>query len=153
ELAFTPRVDVPDSVYSLSSLGDFDGDGIGDLILGDSHSSVVDYDPDFGSIYLFSHQLWAVFLEADGTPRLTTPLLGRGSFGYEGDDRLFGRSVEVLGDIDGDGIADLTVGEPGADSVTTCLMNPIPAPFGNEVKSSRRIPELQQLTELAFGSS
>ena len=70
---------------SLTSLGDFDGDGVNDLAVGARHG---------GAVYL-------LMLNATGTVKSSVKITGSS---------YFGSSVASLGDLDGDGVTDLAVG-------------------------------------------
>jgi hypothetical protein len=86
---FTPLPSFQFFGTSVASLGDLDGDGNPDLAVG----------------ALFVAKVYIVFLEADGAVKSMQPIdLDTG----EGD---FGNAVASLGDLDGDGITDLAVGE------------------------------------------
>ena len=93
---------------SLSSLGDLDGDGIGDLAVG------APGDNDGGGSRGAVHML---FLNADGTVKESQTIsdtYGGLSADLSNGDR-FGKSVTTLGDLDGDGVIDLAVGAVGDD--------------------------------------
>jgi hypothetical protein len=86
--------------FSLSSWGDLDGDGVGDLAV----SAPLDDDggADLGA-------LWILFLKADGTVKFEQKISAtEGAFGglLDPNDH-FGVSVACLDDLDGDGNADL----------------------------------------------
>ena len=90
---------------SVAGIGDADGDGIVDLAVGAM------FDDDGGSS---AGGLFIIFLDTDanvkGAQKLSN-LYGNFSSFYTLDaDDLFGRSVASLGDVDGDGVADLIVG-------------------------------------------
>jgi len=84
---------------SVAGAGDFDGDGIPDLMVG-AHEADPNGRTDAGSVYLYSG--------ADGS------LIRRhdGSNSYDS----FGRAVANVGDATGDGVPDLVVGAYRADS-------------------------------------
>ncbi len=92
--------------YALASLGDLDGDGVGDLAVGAPR------DDDGG----FNRgAVWILFLNADGTVKSHQKISDtQGGFtGILDAADLFGWSVAALGDLDGDGVGDLAVGAPG----------------------------------------
>jgi hypothetical protein len=93
---------------SLASLGDLDGDGIGDLAVG------APLDDDGG---LGRGAVWVLFLNTDGTVKSHQKISStEGSFtGTLDDGDVFGASVASLGDLDGDGVGDLAVGTSGDD--------------------------------------
>jgi len=78
---------------SVASAGDFNGDRIGDYVVGATGSAAV-----AGRVY--------VFLGGDGVPA-TPDLVLIGQLG-----EAFGRSVASAGDINGDGFDDIIVGAP-----------------------------------------
>ncbi len=95
---------------SVSGAGDVNGDGVDDLIVGARYA-----DPAGKSS---AGESYVVFGRADGTKvSLADIAAGSGGFvinGIDPDDRS-GRSVSGAGDVNGDGLADVIVGAPGAD--------------------------------------
>jgi len=101
---------------SLAFLGDLDGDGVGDLAVGADDASAPALDQGL---------VWILLLNADGTVKDETAIgMGSGGFGgvLEQSDR-FGSSLAALGDLDGDGVTDLAVGEIGDDDGGSGLNN------------------------------
>ena len=91
---------------SVTSLGDLDGDGVTDLAVG----AILNDE----GVYLDRGAVHVLFLNANGLVRrsaeinsstLNGPVLNVGDH--------FGSSVSSLGDLDGDGVADLAVGASG----------------------------------------
>lgn len=87
---------------ALGSLGDLDGDGVGDLAVGSAHDDIS------GAV---SGAVYMLLLNTDGSVKASTTIASEINGGpalatYDS----FGRSVTVTGDLDGDGIVDLAVG-------------------------------------------
>ncbi len=94
---------------SVAPLGDMDGDGVVDLVVGASFADV-------GATNAGS--VWVLFMNPNGTVKSSQQIAsGVGGFGFplSGSD-YFGFSVEGLGDIDGDGVPDMAVGAYGEDT-------------------------------------
>jgi hypothetical protein len=116
---------------SLVSLGDLDGDGVSDLAVGA-------YADDTGGTGRGA--VYVLFLNADGTIKSSQKIAsGMGGGPILANSDYFGRSVALLGDLDGDGVNDLAVGahEHGVDSrgaVYVLFLN-----ANGTVKSSQKI--------------
>lgn len=88
--------------YSISDAGDLDGDGYFDLVVGASGTNSHD-----GAVYVWYGGPGG--LSSLGADLTLDPVPGNQGF--------FGYSVSAAGDIDGDGIDDLVVGETDGDNL------------------------------------
>lgn len=100
---------------SATSLGDLDGDGVGDVAVGSSK------DNDAGTGSFAGNHLGAVyilFLNRDGTVKAEQKISDtEGNFrGFLKIGDNFGTSLSNLGDLDGDNITDIAVGAIGDDN-------------------------------------
>jgi len=99
---------------AVGGIGDLSGDTILDIAVGAPGDD--DGGTDQGAV-------WNLFLRQDGTVLNEAKISAiDGNFGGNLDDGdRFGSSLTVLGDLDGDGIADLAVGAPGDEDNNTVL--------------------------------
>ncbi|WP_036487183.1 integrin alpha, partial [Myxosarcina sp. GI1] len=99
------------SGFSVSSAGDFNGDGINDLIIGAPNK--YEFDSESGESYLV---FGGTEIGSDGSIELSS-LNGSNGFVIDGinvGDRV-GFSVSEVGDINNDGFSDVIIGAPYAD--------------------------------------
>ena len=91
---------------SVDFVGDVDGDGVHDLVVGasgdDSHAR------DSGAAYL-------LFMNADGTAKSAVKITGADVPSLRAGD-YFGAGVAGIGDVNGDGVPDVAVGADGDDA-------------------------------------
>jgi hypothetical protein len=86
--------------YAVAGLGDVNGDGVPDMVIGVPKANASDVLPDVGTAYIFSGADGSLIRELD--PPVQT-LSGR-----------FGSAVANAGDVDHDGVNDIIIGAPGA---------------------------------------
>jgi hypothetical protein len=88
---------------SMAFVGDLDGDGLDDFIVGEPRSG---YGADgYGRAYVVRGPLWGNPSVADIADRLAA----------DSEEDRFGFAVAPAGDVDGDGVTDLVVGAPYSD--------------------------------------
>ena len=86
---------------SVAGVGDLDGDGVSDVVVG------ADLDDDGGSDH---GAVYVLFLNADGTVKAEQKISDTaGGFTTTLDSDFFGHRVAGLGDVDGDGLNDIAV--------------------------------------------
>ncbi len=106
--------------FSVSSIGDVDGDGLDDLIIGAPEVGRGGIS-DLGSSYLVTAadlaDADAADGSADGVIDLGNVATQTGSYRFDGTENgdLSGISVSSAGDVDGDGLGDLIIGASGAN--------------------------------------
>ena len=95
---------------SLVDIGDLDGDGVTDLVVGAAHHD--EGGADTGAV-------WILFLNNDGTVKSHQKIsVNEGNFtGVLDPDTRFGSSVENMGDFDGDGMPDFDLLDYEVDKV------------------------------------
>ena len=95
--------------FSVSAVGDINGDGLDDLIMGAPESDVNGFS---------SGQAYVVFGRSGGFPTTLNLASLNGSTGFRIDglaqEHRLGLSVSGAGDLNGDGLGDIIVGAPGA---------------------------------------
>lgn len=102
--------------YSISALGDLNGDGSAEVLIG-AYGADAGGEVDAGKAYL----VWGS--NAFGsTESLSALAAGGGAVVFDGGEahEFAGRAVANAGDVNGDGLDDILIGAPGADGGTGC---------------------------------
>lgn len=132
---------------SVTRIGDLDLDGIPDIAVGANRDD--DGGNNHGAIYI-------IFLNADGSEKSQQKISDTaGSFaGVLQDHDEFGRAIESLGDLDGDGVSDIAVGTPldddgGADKGAFWVLF---MERDGTVKAHQKVSQLSGVVGLPIGS-
>ena len=100
--------------WSLANIGDYDGDGVDDLVAG---SYTEGPGSNQGAIFI-------MFMNTDGSLDKTIEINSGTTNGPDlSNNNQFGWSVANIGDLNGDGVTDLAVGARGDDTVHILFMN------------------------------
>jgi len=116
--------------YAVAGIGDVNGDGIPDLLVGVPKKDVSEDLPDVGSAYIFSGANGSFIRSLD------PPAQG----GAEANGR-FGTAVANAGDVNGDGVSDILIGAPGQgrayvfNGATGALIRTITSPVAETLPS------------------
>lgn len=120
---------------SVAGIGDLNRDGISDMVAG-SYGDNYGVNSNSGAVYI-------LFLNSNGTvksyQKIAQNLGGLGNILGGAD--VFGTSVASIGDINGDGIADIAVGAPGLGSTQTGSVYILFLNTNGTVKSVQKISQ------------
>jgi len=124
---------------SVANLGDFDGDGITDIVVGAYHDDDGGYNT--GAVYI-------LFLNSDGTVKSSQKISSsEGNFkGVIDSGDCWGNAITVLNDFDGDGVTDIAVGahknySPGSEMKRVGAVHILFLNSDGTVKSSQEISD------------
>ena len=126
---------------AISSIGDFDDDGITDIVVGAYHDDDGGYNT--GAVYI-------LFLNSDGTVKNSQKISStEGNFqGIIDSGDCWGNAITSLNDFDGDGITDIAVGahknySPGSEMKRVGAVHILLLNSDGTVKSSQEISDTQ----------
>ena len=118
--------------FSVANIGDLDGDGVNDIAAGGIEPTLGGA-PAAGEIYI-------MFMNTDGTPKSTVEIDKTTANGPSGAGGHFGSDIANIGDLNGDGVNDLAVGnygDTGGGSAHIIFMNTDGTPKSSvEINSS-----------------
>jgi len=126
--------------HSIANIGDLDGDGVIDLVVGASKDDNAAGNKR-GTVHI-------LFMESDGSVKSTVEINSDTTNGptLTNDDR-FGYSAENIGDLDGDGVNDLAVGAIQDDEGTGNNLGAVHIMFMNTDGSVDSTVEINDSTE------
>ena len=126
--------------HSITNIGDLDGDGVIDLVVGASKDDNAAGNKR-GTVHI-------LFMESDGSVKSTVEINSDTTNGptLTNDDR-FGYSAENIGDLDGDGVNDLAVGAIQDDEGTGNNLGAVHIMFMNTDGSVDSTVEINDSTE------
>ena len=129
---------------SVANIGDLDGDGVNDLVVGafrdhNAAEGTGDGD-DRGAVHI-------IFMNTDGTVKSTKEISNSTANGPNlADNDQFGVSVANIGDLDGDGVNDLAVGAHLDDAGTGDNLGAVHIIFMNTDGTVKSIKEINDTT-------
>jgi len=101
DAAMTITGGTTDTALALS-MGDSDGDGQMDLLIGSPYNGEVDYQA--GAAYLFRGRVFGEYMAAEADAKWTASV----------DYQWFGYGADLGGDVNGDGYGDVLLGSPNS---------------------------------------
>jgi len=113
---FVGETELDEAAFALTGVGDIDGDGLADVLIGSPGHNVGE--PNVGVAYLLlssgSLSLRSPSVDLGDADRIFSGETGQADYGGQA-----GRAVAGAGDIDGDGYSDLLIGAPYMDIAGT----------------------------------
>tara|TARA_Y100000996_G_scaffold142140_1_gene108810 strand:- start:304 stop:1779 length:1476 start_codon:yes stop_codon:yes gene_type:complete len=139
---FKEKLDPYDSFgRAISNIGDFNGDGVTDIVVGAYHDD--DGGINTGAVYI-------LFLNSDGTVKSSQKISSiEGNFkGVLDSGDCWGNAISSLNDFDGDGITDIAVGahknySPGSENKRIGAVHILLLNSDGTVKSSQEISDTE----------